>query len=343
MTDPFVSVVTPVYNDDPYLEECIRSVLAQSHQNFEYIICNNHSSDRSSEIAADYAAQDPRIRVVSPPEFSPQAKNFNFALREISERSKHCKMLLSDDWMYPECIRKMVDVAEANPRIALVGAYRLIEEQPDCFGVPVGPSSFPGTEPCRWQLLDTAHPFGSQSTVMYNAEVVRSRAPSFFPENRFFMDVDIAFRILKDADFGFVHQVLTFSRYQPATVTDVASHSNAWPLLQYLMVEQYGREFLTADEFEARYHEVTTQMYNGLGEQWLKDRVRFRRKRGFWEFQRTHLGDIGVEIRPTLLARGVVASGLSLLGSPSTFVKKVRNERSTRASTAGPGAGGVGG
>ena len=57
MTDPFVSVVTPVYNDEPYLEECIRSVLSQSHQDFEYIICNNHSTDRSGEIAADYAVE----------------------------------------------------------------------------------------------------------------------------------------------------------------------------------------------------------------------------------------------------------------------------------------------
>jgi glycosyltransferase involved in cell wall biosynthesis len=329
MTDPFVSMVTPVYNDEPYLEECIRSVLSQSCEDFEYIICNNHSTDRSGEIAADYASKDSRIRVVSPPEFSPQAKNFNFALREISGRSKYCKMLLSDDWMYPQCVRQMIDVAEANPRIALVGAYRLSGDQPDCFGVPVGQTSFPGTEPCRWQLLGTAYPFGSQSTVMYSAEVVRSRAPSFFPENRFFMDVDIAFRMLKDADFGFVHQVLTFSRYQPETVTDTASHFNSWPLLHYLMMEQYGRDFLTGQEFETRYDEVSSEMYKGLGEQWLKDRIRFRKKKGFWEFQRQHLGDIGVELRPTLLARGVVSAGLSLLGSPSTFVKKARNEIST--------------
>ena len=57
MSEPFVSVVTPVYNDEPYLEECIKSVLAQSHQDFEYIICNNHSKDRSGEIAGDYAAK----------------------------------------------------------------------------------------------------------------------------------------------------------------------------------------------------------------------------------------------------------------------------------------------
>jgi glycosyltransferase involved in cell wall biosynthesis len=331
MTDSFVSVVTPLYNDEPYLEECIRSVLAQSHENFEYIICDNHSRDRSGEIAADFASQDPRIRVVSPPEFVPQAKNFNFALREISARSKYCKMLHSDDWMYPQCLREMIDVAEPNPRIALVGAYRLIGDKPDCFGVPVEQSSFPGTEPCRWQLLGTAYPFGSQSTVMYSAQVVRDRAPSFFPENRFFMDVDVAIRILRNADFGFVHQVLSYSRDQPASITSDTSHFNWWRLLQYLMVEQYGRDFLTPEEFEARYDEVTKDMYKGLGTQWVMDRVRFGRKEGYWEFQRQHLGDIGVQLRPTMLARGVVAAGLSMLASPSAFMQKVRNEKSRMA------------
>lgn len=327
MPEPFVSVVTPVYNDEPFLEECIRSVLAQSHQDFEYIICNNHSTDRSGEIAADYAAKDRRIRVVSPPEFLPQAKNFNFALGQMDGRAKYCKMLLSDDWMYPQCLKEMIEVAESNPRIVLVSAYRLIGDKPDCFGVPVERSWFPGKEPCRWQLLGTVYPFGSQSTVMYGADAVRKRGPTFFPENRFFFDVDIAFRLLADGDFGFVHQVLTFSRYQADAVTDVASHFNSWPLLHYLMVEQYGRDFLSTEEFEKRYAEVTAEMYRGLGEQWLKDLVRREKKKGFWEFQRKHLGDIGAEIRPSLLAKGVAAAGLNLIGSLGTLAKKIRNER----------------
>src|SRR3954469_6524599 len=332
MPEPFVSVVTPVYNDEPYLEECIRSVLAQTHQHFEYIICENHSKDRSGEIAADYAARDSRIRVVSPPEFLPQARNFNFALRQIDGRAKYCKMLLSDDWMYPQCLQQMIEVAESNPRTVLVSAYRLIGDRPDCFGVPVERATFPGNEPCRWQLLGTCYPFGSQSTVMYSAEAVRKRAPAFFPENRFFMDVDIAFRLLADGDFGFVHQVLSYSRYQPDALTDVASHFNWWPLLQYLMVEQYGRSVLSPEEFKKRYDEVTAEMYQGLGEQWLKDIVRLKKKKGFWEFQRQHLGDIGVEIQRDLLAKGVVTAGMNLVGSLSTLAKKVRNEATkTRA------------
>ena len=182
MTDSFVSVVTPVYNDEPYLEECIRSVLAQSHQDFEYIICNNHSKDRSGEIAADYASKDSRIRVVRPPEFVPQAKNFNFALGEISGRAKYCKMLLSDDWMYPQCLQQMIEVAESNPRIALASAYRLIGDRPDCFGVPVERSSFAGKEACRWQRSAPRIPW-SQSTVMFRSRGRSHRAPSFFRES----------------------------------------------------------------------------------------------------------------------------------------------------------------
>ncbi|SHN87877.1 glycosyltransferase family 2 protein [Bradyrhizobium erythrophlei] len=326
MPEPFVTVVTPVYNDEPYLEECIKSVLGQSHSYFEYIICDNHSNDRSGEIARDYATKDARVRVVSPPEFLPQAKNFNFVLNEIDERAKYCKMLLSDDWMYPHCLQQMVQVAESNPQIVLVSAYRLIGNKPDCFGVPVERSSFPGKEACRWQLLGTAYPFGSPSTVLYAAEAIRKRAPSFFPEDRFFEDVDIAFRLLADGDFGFVHQVLTFSRYQADSITDVASHFNFWPLLHYLMMEQYGRNFLAQDEFKKRYDEVTAEMYRGLGEQWLKDVVRRERKKGFWEFQRQHLGDIGVEIRPALLAKGVVSAALNMIGSLGTLAKKARNE-----------------
>ena len=78
MPEPFVSVVTPVYNTGEFIEQAIRSVLERHYQNFEYIICNNHSTDGSGEIAARYAALDPRIRVVQPPRFLHKAQNCNF-------------------------------------------------------------------------------------------------------------------------------------------------------------------------------------------------------------------------------------------------------------------------
>ena len=49
--EPLVSVVTPVYNGEASLAKCIDSVLAQTYRNFEYLIVNNCSTDRSLEIA----------------------------------------------------------------------------------------------------------------------------------------------------------------------------------------------------------------------------------------------------------------------------------------------------
>jgi hypothetical protein len=64
-----------------------------------------------------------------------------------------------------------------------------------------------------------------------------------------------------------------------------------------------------------------------MGAQWLRDKV-WRKNKRFWEFQRQHLGDIGVEIQPALLAKGVVTAGFNLMGSLGTLAKKVRNEMS---------------
>jgi len=52
---PLVSVLTPVYNGKEFLAECIERVLAQAYSNWEYIIVNNCSKDRTLEIALEYA------------------------------------------------------------------------------------------------------------------------------------------------------------------------------------------------------------------------------------------------------------------------------------------------
>jgi glycosyltransferase involved in cell wall biosynthesis len=324
MRQPFVSVITPVYNDDPYLEQCIRSVLSQTHSDLEYIICDNHSTDRSGEIARDLAATDPRVRVVSPPDFLPQQKNFNFALRQASGRGQYYKMLSSDDWMFPDCLERMTAIAEAHPNVGLVSTYRLIESAPDCFGVPVDRSVFPGREAARWQILGTAYPFGTVSTVLYRAECVHEHLPVFFPEDRFYFDLDVAFRILENHDFGFVHQVLSFSRYQPGAIMDEANQLHTWPLMHYVTAEAHGRRFLEPDEFDQHFAKVSAELYRTLGEVWLKDRVRRHRRKDIWDFQRKNLASIGRQIHGGELARGAVRAGLRFLGCPRDLVASLR-------------------
>ena len=124
---PLVSFVTPFYNTEKYLAECIESVLAQSYQNWEYILVNNCSTDGSLEIARRYAARDQRIRLTTNPEFLGQLKNYNHALRQISPYARFVKMVPADEWIFPECTQQMVALAVADHDIAIVSAYTIVD------------------------------------------------------------------------------------------------------------------------------------------------------------------------------------------------------------------------
>lgn len=60
---PLVSIIMAVKDTEPYLPDCIDSVINQSYEHWELIAVNDHSSDHTPEILAEYAAKDPRIRV----------------------------------------------------------------------------------------------------------------------------------------------------------------------------------------------------------------------------------------------------------------------------------------
>src|SRR5579862_6129192 len=114
-SQPLVSIVTPVYNGEEYLVECIESVLAQTYQNWEYVIVNNCSTDNTAEIASRYQARDARIKLVNCTDFLGVIGNHNRAFRLISPQSAYCKVVCADDSLFPECVQKLVETAEQNP------------------------------------------------------------------------------------------------------------------------------------------------------------------------------------------------------------------------------------
>ena len=66
-TSPLVSVVVPVHDVEPYVVECVESLLAQRHSRLEIIVVDDGSNDRSGDLAESVAARDERIRVVHTP------------------------------------------------------------------------------------------------------------------------------------------------------------------------------------------------------------------------------------------------------------------------------------
>ena len=244
--EPLVSVVTPVYNGEPYLRECIESVLAQTYTNFEFIIVNNRSTDSSLETAELYARQDDRIRIVQNETFLSQAQNYNNALRSISQDSVYCKIIAADDFIFPTCLQAMVGLAEKHPNMGVVGAYTLLDRgnRSEIYltGLPYRQKEFSGRDICRRFLLDGLYVTGSPTATLIRSEIVRGR-DHFYYEDSVTEDVDIFFEILQSWDFGFVHEVLTYHRRDNESTISALRDFYLMELTELVQILLYGRIF----------------------------------------------------------------------------------------------------
>jgi glycosyltransferase involved in cell wall biosynthesis len=251
---PLVSVVTPVYNGAAYLAECIESVVDQSYENWEYVIVDNCSSDGTLELARRYESQDPRLRVVAADVFVGAIENQNRAVREISPESKYTKVLHADDWLFPECLERMVDLAEDNPTVGVVSAYRLEETRVTLDGLPHSITVLPGREIARSTLLGHPYPFlfGTPSSVLIRSDLIRRRDPFYNEDNPWNEDTEACLEVLRESDFGFVHQVLTFTRRLEGSPFSLDVQMGAHLPAHVELFLKYGPVYLTQSEFQRR-------------------------------------------------------------------------------------------
>lgn len=290
-SQPLVSIVTPVYNGERYLAECIESVVAQTYEHWEYLILNNCSTDRTLEIAEHYARMDSRIRIHTNAEHLPQFQNWNHALREISPKSKYCKEVHADDWLFLECITAMVRLAEANPSVGIVGSYRLAGHWIKSDGLPHPSTVVPGREACRSFLLGGPYVFGSPTSNLRRADLIRHR-PAVYDDSHLIADIGSCLDALQHSDFGFVHQVLTYTRVHKDSVTStVADRLGTIYLGLFHLLIQYGPKYLTREEYAnclrnniRRYN--TFLVYNAFR----------RRGREFWKYHKKGREKLGYPI-----------------------------------------------
>ena len=134
-----MSVVTPVYNGEQFLVECLDSVLAQTHANWTMSIVDNASTDGTAAIAAAYERRDPRIRHLRFESFVGQTENIDRAFSEVDPDSDWCKPLMADDWLYPRCLEEMIAAGEQSARIGLVTSYQRCGDELRLYAGPVGP------------------------------------------------------------------------------------------------------------------------------------------------------------------------------------------------------------
>jgi len=116
---PKVSVFMPVYNAGHYLHEAIDSILKQSFTDFEFVIVNDGSTDKSEEIIKSY--RDPRIKLFNNPANLGLIASLNVGLEICS--GKYIVRMDQDDISMPDRIELQIRFMEANPEVGLLGSW----------------------------------------------------------------------------------------------------------------------------------------------------------------------------------------------------------------------------
>jgi glycosyltransferase involved in cell wall biosynthesis len=263
-------------------------VLSQTYSNWEYVIVDNSSTDATPEILRELAAAEPRIRVYRNERTVNVLQNHNIGVSHISPSSPYCKILHADDRLLPECLEKMIGLAELHPTIGIVGALSYWGSKIFGEGLPRERSFFAGKEAARRTLLGETYPFLSPSCLLLRTAALSERK-HFYDEQVLHTDVQLCYEVLSKWDFGFLHEPLTVVQAHADSVTSKAVLPMQRLLASNLdLLATYGPLFLSPRELGSRMDERIADYYEKLAASafdW--------RGMEFWRFHREALAKAG--------------------------------------------------
>lgn len=108
-----VSIIIPIYNAQQYIEETLRSLLAQTLQDYEVLLVDDHGKDQSMEVAKAFVADDPRFRFLATSANAGPGVARNVGIE--AARGEYIAFIDSDDQWHPDFLKALVEQAEAVP------------------------------------------------------------------------------------------------------------------------------------------------------------------------------------------------------------------------------------
>jgi glycosyltransferase involved in cell wall biosynthesis len=167
-----VSIGLPVHNGEKYLSQALESVLAQTYPDFELILSDNASTDRTEEICQQYAARDPRIRYYRNAENIGGGPNEN---RTVAlSRGEYFCWLGHDDCYEPGYLAECVAVLEKNPDIVHCYSIAVPIDENGKKGAPVIRNNATSRKPHeRFINIACARDFLEESYGLTRAEILK--------------------------------------------------------------------------------------------------------------------------------------------------------------------------
>lgn len=236
---PLVSVLVPVYNGEPFLAECLDSILAQDLADYEILISDDGSTDGSVPLIERYAQRDSRIRWWRNPRNLGIGGNFNAPLK--AARAPYIKYVLQDDKLIdPSALRRLVAALESQPSVSLVvSAAQLIDAQSRPVRVRdwfKRPGIRDGKSVIVECLQENANLIGEPSLALFR----RTQAARGFDEGlRQLLDLEMWFHLLEQGQLAYIAQPLCAFRQHPAQQTEVNRRTGVSAEEDLILMERY--------------------------------------------------------------------------------------------------------
>ena len=267
---PLVAIITPVYNGAAFLRETMECVQAQDYPNLVHVVLDNCSSDGTAEIIADY--KDARVPVVTAknPEVFPLYKNWNAAFDLAPKDAKYVRLLCADDKMSDDCTSRMVEIAETDPEILLVGVNICKNDDPIPFLWPEDQTVMDGKEVVR-RFFQNRIGFFAVHMLMRH-DVMDWRNP-IYDDKYVGADFESVLAILQRGKFGMIHDHLGWVRIHDASETAKTIVKKNTHFIDWLnTLHFHGPNVLTPKEFK--------QVSRRYEHHYLRRAMRWRRDHG---------------------------------------------------------------
>ena len=210
MNDPKVTVLMSAYNGARYLRDAIESILGQTFTNFEFLIINDCSTDRSGEILRGF--RDPRIRIINNEKNIGLTRSLNRGLTQA--RGQYIARLDADDISHPERLAKQVRHLDAYPEVGLLAtAWETIDEGENWLGI-----SGKGLHSEAIYYTLTFCNFTVGPDVMYRRDLVMDLG-GYDEAVRFAQDYDLWTRISRLAKVDHLPETLIKKRCRPDNIS----------------------------------------------------------------------------------------------------------------------------
>ena len=240
----------PVYNSELYINEAIDSILNQTFTDFEFIIIDDASTDKSVEIIQSYS--DSRIQLIVKPQNSGYTNSLNYGL--TIARGEYIARMDSDDISLPTRFQKQVEFLDANPDVVVCGTQYKVIGREKISNHPIY------HEEIKVKLLDgcfIAHP----SVMLNNAFLIKNKL-NYNTSAEPAEDYDLWSRIVFLAKVANLNETLLLYRVSDNQVSIKRAFEQKQSALNVkLIMLQKLNPSLTADYFDSKTTIITVKTF----------------------------------------------------------------------------------